>query len=85
MENNQKIADKKKVYFQGLEKSRTDSAAESHDSYTERPRESHAQSLESYMKDLEVVLIVHHKAAKVTRKTWKRVVIIVLHGAMRVT
>ena len=47
-------ADKKKVYYQeGLEKSRTDSAAESHDSYTERPRESHARSRKSYMKDLE--------------------------------
>ena len=49
------------------------------------PEKSHAQSLESYMKDLEVMLTVHYKAAKVTRKTWKRVVIIVLHGAMRVT
>ena len=32
-----------------------------------------------------VVLTVQHKAAKVTRKTWRRVVMILLHGAVRVT
>ena len=31
--NNQKIADKKKVDYQGLEKSHADSAAQSRDSY----------------------------------------------------
>ena len=52
--NNQKIADKKKAdYQEGLEKSRTDSAAQSCDSYTERLRKSHAQSYESYMKNPE--------------------------------
>ena len=32
-----------------------------------------------------VVLTVQHKAAKVTRTTWSRVAMIVLHGAVRVT
>ena len=41
--NNQKIADKKKADYQGLEKSHTDSAAQSHDSYnTKDPEKSRA-------------------------------------------
>ena len=41
MANNQKIADKKKVdYQEGLEKSRADSAAGSHDSYMKDPEKS---------------------------------------------
>ena len=52
--NHQKIADKKKAdYQEGLEKSRTDSAARSCDSYTKDPEKSRAQSRESYMKDPE--------------------------------
>ena len=75
MANNQKIADKKKVdYQEGLEKSRADSAAGSHDSYMKDPEKSCARSCESYMKDPErVTLTVQREAAKVTRKTWRRV------------
>ena len=52
--NNQKIADKKKAdYQEGLEKSRADSAARSHDSYMKDPEKSRAWSRESYMKDPE--------------------------------
>ena len=52
--NNQKIADKKKVdYQEGLEKSRADSAARSHDNYMKDPEKSCARSRESYMKDQE--------------------------------
>ena len=51
--NDQKIADKKKVDYQDLEKSRADSAAQSHDSYMKDPEKSHARSRESYKKDLE--------------------------------
>ena len=54
--NNQKIADKKKAdYQEGLEKSRADSAAQSHDSYIKDlvVEKSRARSCESYMKDLE--------------------------------
>ena len=54
MENNQKIADKKKVNYQdALEKSRADSAAQSRDSYMKDPEKSCAQSCKSYMKDPE--------------------------------
>ena len=42
-ENNQKIADKKKVdYQEGLEKSRADSAERSRNSYMKDPKKSHA-------------------------------------------
>ena len=52
--NNQKIADKKKAdYQEGLEKSRTDSAKQSHDSYMKDLEKSCARSHESYMKDPE--------------------------------
>ena len=54
--NDQKIADKRKAdYQEGLEKSRADSAARSHDSYTKDPEKSRASiaSRESYMKDPE--------------------------------
>ena len=37
------------------------------------------------MKDQEkVVLIVQHEAVKVTRTTWRRVAMIVLHGAVSI-
>ena len=73
--NNQKIGDKKKVHYQeGLEKSRTDSAAQSCDSYMKDPEKSRAQSRESYMKDPEKSrAAVQHEAAKVTIKAWRRV------------
>ena len=52
--NNQKITDKKKVdYQEGLEISRADSAAQSHDSYMKDPEKSCARSRESYMKNQE--------------------------------
>ena len=54
MVNNQKIADKKNTdYQEALEKSRADSAAQSHDSYMKDPEKNRAQSRESYMKDPE--------------------------------
>ena len=64
--NNQKIADKKKAHYQeGLEKSRADSAARSHDSYMKDPEKSCARSCESYMKDPEKSRVtVQHEAAK---------------------
>ena len=40
--NNQKIADKKKADYQGLEKSRVDNAAQSRDSYMKDPEKSRA-------------------------------------------
>ena len=50
--DDQKIADKKKAdYQEGLEKSRADSAARSHDSYMKDLEKSRAQSHESYIKD----------------------------------
>ena len=53
-ENNQKIADKKKVDYQEiLQKSRADSAERSCDSYMKDPEKSRARSRESYMKDPE--------------------------------
>ena len=52
--NSQKIADKKKAdYQEGLEKSRADSAARSHDSYMKDPEKSCARSCKSYMKNQE--------------------------------
>ena len=52
--NNQKIADKKKAdYQEGLEKSRTDSATRSRDSYMIDPEKTCARSRESYMKNQE--------------------------------
>ena len=52
--NNQKIAEKRKAdYQEGLEKSRADIAARSHDSYKKDPEKSCAQSRESYMRDQE--------------------------------
>ena len=50
--NNQNIADKKKVDHQEcLKKSRTGSAAWSHDSYMKDPERRRARSHQSYMKD----------------------------------
>ena len=82
--NNQKIADKKKTdYQEGLEKSRADSAARSRDSYMKEPEKSCVRSRKSYMKNQEtVVLTVQHEAVKVTRMTWRRVTMIVLHRAV---
>ena len=51
--NNQKMADKKKADYQGLEKSHADSAARSRDSYMKEPEKSCAQSRENYMKNQE--------------------------------
>ena len=52
--NNLKIADKKKAnYREALEKSHTDNATWSRDSNMKDPEKCHAQSRESYMKDLE--------------------------------
>ena len=51
--NNQKIADKKKADYQGLEKSRADSAARSRDNYMKDLEKSYAWSRKSYMKDPE--------------------------------
>ena len=52
--NNQKIADKKKAdYQEGLEKSRADSAAQSHDNYMKDPEKSCARSRDSYTKNQE--------------------------------
>ena len=52
--NNQKIADKKKAdYQEGLEKSRTDSATRSRNSYMKDLEKSCARSHESYMKNQE--------------------------------
>ena len=83
---NQKIADKKKAdYQEGLEKSHADSATQSRDSYMKDPEKSCVQSHEGYMKNQErVVLTVQHKAVKVTRTTWRRVAMIVLHGAVSI-
>ena len=53
-------------------------------SYFKDPEKSHARNCESYMKDPEVVLTVQHEAVKVTR-TWRRVAMTVLHGAVRGT
>ena len=53
-ENNQKIADKKKVDYQEiLQKSLADNSERSCDSYMKDPEKSHAQSRQSYMKDPE--------------------------------
>ena len=53
-ENNQKIADIKKVDYQEiLQKSCADSAEQSCDSYMKDPEKSRAWSRESYMKDPE--------------------------------
>ena len=84
--NNQKIADKKKTdYQEGLKKSRADSAARSCDSYMKDPEKSCVRSHEGYMKNQErVVLTVQHEAVKVTRTTWRRVAMIVLHGAVSI-
>ena len=51
--NNQKIADKKMDYQEGLEKSYADSAAQSHDSYMKDLENSSAQSRKSYINDPE--------------------------------
>ena len=84
--NNLKIADKKKAdYLESLEKNRADSAAQSRDSYMKDMEKSCAQSHESYMKDPEKSRGGQHEAATVTRKTWRRVTMIVLHGAVRLT
>ena len=54
MANNQKIADKKKAdYQEALEKSRADSAAQSHNSYMKDAEKSRARSRGSYTKDPE--------------------------------
>ena len=67
--NNQKIADKKKAYYQeGLEKSRADSAARSRDSYMKDPKKSCARSRESYMKNQEKS---HADSATRSRESYK--------------
>ena len=53
LHSNQKIADKKKADYQGLEKSCADSVARSRDSYMKDPEKSCARSRESYKNDLE--------------------------------
>ena len=85
--NNQKIADKKKAYYQeGLEQSHADSEAKSHDSYMKDLEKSCARSYESYMKDPEKSCAdIATRSQKVTRNTWRRVAMIVLHGAVIVT
>ena len=51
------------------------------ESYLKDPEKSYALNCESYMKDLErVMLKVKLEATKVTRKIWKRIAMIVLHG-----
>ena len=77
MANNQKIADKKKAdYQEGLEKSRADSAAWSHDSSMKDLEKSCAQSRKSYMKDLE-----KSRADRVTWRTLRKIV----HETAKVT
>ena len=81
--NDQKMADIKKAdYQEGLEKSRADSAAQSHDSYMKdlckKPRAFHEGSRK------ESLLTVQHETVKVTRATWRRVTKIVLHGALSI-
>ena len=49
--NNQKLADKKNANYQGLEKSRADSAARSRDSYMKDQEKSCPQSHKIYMKN----------------------------------
>ena len=74
MENKEKIADKKKAdYQEDLEKNSADSAARSHKSYMKNPREESCW------------LTVQHEAAKVARKTQKKVMMTVLHEAMWAT
>ena len=76
----------RKRYKKDLEKSCDDSAALRCESYLKGPEKSCAKNHESYMKDPKrVMLTVQHEATKVTRMTWRRVVMIVLHGAVRVT
>ena len=61
-------------YKKDMEKSHDDSAARSRESYLKDPEKYCARNHESYMKDPEkVMLTVQHEAAKVTRKTWRRV------------
>ena len=53
-------------YQEGLENSRADSAARSHDSYMKDPEKSRAQGHKSCMKDPEKSCVtVHHDAMKV--------------------
>ena len=67
--NNQKIADKKKAYYQeGLEMSRADSAARSRDSYMKGPEKNCTRSHESYMKNKEKS---HADSAAQSRESYK--------------
>ena len=53
--------------------------------YMKDPEKSCERNREGYMKDLErVVLTVEHEAVKVTRVTWRRVAMIVLHGVVSI-
>ena len=58
-------------YKKDLKKSCDDSAAQNGESYLKDPEKSHAQNHESYMKDPGADNAA--QAAKVTRKTWRRV------------
>ena len=84
--NNQKIADKKKAdYQEGLEKSRADSAARSRDSYMKDPEKSCVRSRESYMKNQEKSRADSAARSRESYKTtWRRVAMIVLHGAVSI-
>ena len=74
-ENNQKIADKKKVdYQETLQKSRADSAERSRDNYMKDPEKVvHEAAKVIWRIRKRVVLTVQHEATKVTRNTWRRV------------
>ena len=81
------MADKNKAdYQEGLEKSCADGAARNRDSYMhERPRERlcmKPQKLHEGPGKESCMLTVQHEAMKVTRTTWRRVVMILLHGAV---
>ena len=79
-------AQSRESYKNDLENSRNDSAAQSRESYLKVPEKRRAWNCESYMKDPEKSCWqCSTKLRKLTRKIWRRVVMIVLHGAMRVT
>ena len=71
-------------YQEGLEKSRADSAARSRDRH-KRPGEKLCTKPQKLHEGSgRVVLTVQHEAVKVTRMTWRRVAMIVLHGAVSI-
>ena len=64
--NNQKIADKKADYQEGLEKSRADSAAWGHDSYMKDPEKvMHEAAKITWRIQKRVMLTVQQEATKV--------------------